>query len=110
MSSFCANILLPKKSQSRTINKENCRKTLSYKKATRKMLVKLTPGVNLISILLEAFICADPKSAKRQSSCQCLFALWGFSSVIATRKMLVKLTPGLSDTGRSVEARVVSDG
>jgi len=110
MSSFCANIILPKKSQSQTINKENCRKTLSYKKATRKMLVKLTPGVNLISILLEAFICADPKSAKRQSSCQCLFALWGFSSVIATRKMLVKLTPGLSDTGRSVEARVVSDG
>ncbi len=38
---------------------------------------------------------ADPKSAKRQSSCQCLFALLRSASIKATHIMLVKLTPAL---------------
>jgi len=33
---------------------------------SHKILVKLTTGVNLTNILLEAFMCADPKSAKKR--------------------------------------------
>jgi hypothetical protein len=43
MSSYSADILLPQKMQSQTVNRENLHKTLSYKKADIKMLVKLTP-------------------------------------------------------------------
>jgi len=39
-----------------------------------------------------AFMPADPKSAKRQSSHQCLFALLGSMRAKAACKMLVKLT------------------
>jgi len=38
---------------------------------------------------------ADPQSEKRQSSCQCLFVLWGSALVKASSKVLVKLTSGL---------------
>jgi len=38
-------------------------KSLSYKKAGHKMLVKLTPGVDFTNILPAAFTNADPKSA-----------------------------------------------
>ncbi len=41
-----------------------CRKNISAK-ATCKMLVKLTSGVNFTNILLEAFALVDPKSVKR---------------------------------------------
>jgi len=44
MNSFCANILWPKKIQSQTIIIEKMNRTLLYKKSTRKMLMKLTPG------------------------------------------------------------------
>jgi hypothetical protein len=42
--------------------------------------------------LREAFTCQDPKSAKRQSSHQCLFALLGPACAKAAHKMLVKST------------------
>jgi len=61
----------------------------------RKMMVKLTPGVNFINILLAAFKCAHPKSAKRQSSCQSFFGLSGSWRAKAARKMIVKLTPAI---------------
>jgi len=38
---------------------------------------------NVYNILQAAFTCADPKSAKRQSSNQCIFALLGPASVKA---------------------------
>jgi hypothetical protein len=57
------------------------------------MLMKLTPDVNIINILLVAFKCEDPKSVKIQSSCHYLFVLLGSASIKANRKMLVKLTP-----------------
>jgi len=38
--------------------------------------------------LIEAFTCPDPKSAKRQSSQQCLFALLGSEHIKATHKTL----------------------
>ncbi len=44
------------KSQSQTVSSEKLRKTLSFKKAVRKMFVKLTPSVNFINILLERFL------------------------------------------------------
>jgi len=54
MNSFFANILSPKKLQSQTISREQLRSiTLSYKKAARKMLVKMTP--NVIGFLRQKF-------------------------------------------------------
>jgi len=47
-------------------------------------------GVNFINILRAAFMLADPKSAKRQSSHQCLLPLLGALRVKAEHKMLVK--------------------
>ncbi len=38
-------------------------------------LVGLAPEVDFINIVQTTFMCAGPKSAKRQSSHQCLFAL-----------------------------------
>jgi len=42
--------------------------------------------------LLEAFMCKDSKSAKRQPSRQCIFALSGSARMKAACKTLVKLT------------------
>ena len=47
--------------------------------------------VNFTNIICTAFTCADPKSAKRQSS-QSAFCAFGTARVKAARKMLVKLT------------------
>ncbi len=43
MSSFCTEIILPKKLQSQTVTREKLRKTLPYKKGSIQMLMKLTP-------------------------------------------------------------------
>jgi len=58
-------------------------------KAACEMLVKLTSGVNFINVLWAAFTCSDPKSTKRQSSCQSFFALSGPESVNAARRTLM---------------------
>jgi hypothetical protein len=47
MSSFCADILWPKKLQSQTVIRE----AHLYVKGTRKMLIILTPRVNFTNIL-----------------------------------------------------------
>ncbi len=52
-----------------------------------------TSGVNFINISLKAFTCADPKSAKRQSSCQSFFVLSGSACKKAASWMLVKSPP-----------------
>jgi hypothetical protein len=44
-----------KKLQIQTVIREKLRKTLSYKAGMHKMLMKLTPVVNLINILQAAF-------------------------------------------------------
>jgi len=49
MSSFCANILWPKKLLSQTVIRKKLSEALSYKKFARKMLMKLTIGVNFIN-------------------------------------------------------------
>jgi len=66
------------------------------------------PSSNIISVFKDqgsisptscfcvAFTHADPKSAKRQSSYQCLFALLGSASTKVAHKMLVELTPGVN--------------
>jgi len=38
-------------------------------KALRKHVGEIDPGLNFINVLGAAFMSADPKSAKRQSSC-----------------------------------------
>jgi len=65
----------------------------SLVKASRKMLVKLTPGVNFINVLRAALIHADPKSVKFMLSLQYPFLLLGSASVKAAQKTLMKLTP-----------------
>jgi hypothetical protein len=49
-----------------------------------------TAGLNFINILRAAFMCVDPKSAKRKSSHQSFFA-FGICARKSTPKMLVKL-------------------
>jgi len=46
-------------------------------------------------MFMSAFICTVHKSAKRQSSHQCIFVLLGSSQVKAACKMLVKSTPSV---------------
>jgi len=70
-------------------------------KAAPRMLMKLTPGINICNILQAAFMQEDredPKIEKRRSSHRCLFALLGSACVKAASKTLVKLTPGLNLT------------
>jgi hypothetical protein len=45
--------------------------------SAHKMLMKLTPGVHFTNMFMQSFTLTHPKSAKRQSSHQCLFALLG---------------------------------
>jgi len=52
-----------------------------------------TSWINFTNVLRAAFLGADPKSAKRLTSHQCLFVLLGSSSIKAARKTLVKSTP-----------------
>jgi len=49
--------------------------------------------LGLISPMFYLQLFADPKSAKRQLSHQCLFTLLGSAQVKVARKALVKLTP-----------------
>ena len=50
---------------------------LSYIKAGRKMLVKLTPGVNFTNVLQAAFTLADPESTKKAAQLDSLFCAFG---------------------------------
>jgi len=62
-------------------------------KASHKMMMNLTPGVNLTNILHTAFTFVDPKSAKKTNKdLTVFFVLSGFARVKAAHKMLVKLT------------------
>ncbi len=64
-------------------------------KAVRKMLMKVTPGLNFINVLCSAFMLADPESVKIYLWFNCIFTLLEFLCVKAVRKMLMKLTPGV---------------
>ncbi len=54
----------------------------------------MPPGVNFINILLSAYTCSDPESAKKTDGLTVFFVLLESLSIKAARKMLVKLTPG----------------
>ena len=56
-------------------------------------LVKLTTGVTFTNVLGAAFMCADPKSAKKTVKLSSFIALLGSARVKAACRMLVKLTP-----------------
>jgi len=53
-----------------------------------------TTGGNFINVLQAAFVCADPKSAKKIDNLTVFFTLLGSTPVKADRRMLMKLTPG----------------
>jgi len=55
-------------------------------KVVHIMLMKSTPGVDLTSILREAFMCADPKSAKNTVKLSVFFALLGSECLKAAGK------------------------
>jgi len=58
--------------------------------------------VNFINILQANFMCADPESAKRQSSRQSLLRFLGSSHPKAARRMLMKLTPDVTQTSKHI--------
>ena len=66
---------------------------LLCKSCSRKMMIKLTSGLNFINVLRADFTHADPKSAKKTVKSSSFFALSGSASIKAARRMLVKLTP-----------------
>jgi len=57
-----------------------------------------SPGVDFTNVLQAAFVCADPKSTKRQSSCQSFFVLLGSAHAKAAHRMLMKLSPDVNFT------------
>jgi len=63
-------------------------------KASRKMLVKLTPGVNFINVLRTAFTLVGPKSVKRYWQLDWVLTLWGTTGVKAVHRTLMKSSPG----------------
>jgi len=66
--SFCADILSYKQLQSQTVIREKLCKTLSYKKAAHKMLVKSTPGDQKLSVPIEASSTRFLDQAEKQSN------------------------------------------
>jgi hypothetical protein len=66
---------------------------LGYKsaKAACRTLMKLSPGVDIINNLHEAFTRTDPKSAKKNLTLDYIFGLLGSLHVKAGRKMYVQL-------------------
>jgi len=67
-------------------------------KAVCRKLMKLTPELNFINILLTAFTRIDPKRVKKTVKLSIFFMLLGSTSLKAARKMLVTLTPGVDFT------------
>jgi hypothetical protein len=52
-----------------------------------------TPRVNFINVLLKAFMCTDPKSAKYTDDFMVFFAHLGSAQVKTELRMLMILTP-----------------
>jgi len=77
-----------------------------YKKCACKMLMKLTPGVNFINILLAAFIRADFKSTKWHWWLDYLFGLWGSVHVKAARKHVEGKST--SDLWEKLQVRIIN--
>jgi len=83
-----------KKLQSKTVTREKLHKTLSYKKGESKMLMKLTPGVNFINVLMHRFP-MHPKSEKKTvKKSSVILYFWDLHVAKSASKMLMKLTPG----------------
>jgi len=73
------------------VYKENLRLKLSHK----KLLVKLTPGVNFINALQATFARTDPKSAEKAVKLLVFFVLSGSAGSKAAHRTLMKLNPGI---------------
>ncbi len=100
MSTFCPDILAPKKLRFQNVTREKLFKALSYKKCVCKMLMKLTTGVNFTITLWAAFCTKD-----FCTGFMCLqfgFVISCQKKIVtrAARKMLVKLTLGPPTTLR----------
>jgi len=67
-------------------------------KAVRRMLMELTPGLNVINVLRTAFTLADPECTKNSYNFTVFLMLLGFVQVKAAQRMLMKLTPGFDET------------
>jgi len=94
MSSFCSNILAPKKIQSQTVIRVEVRKILSCKKLSVKCWWNWDHDSSS-STFYEQLLCTQiPKAQKRQSSCQSS----GSSGVKASPIILMKFTPGVNFT------------
>jgi len=73
------------------------------------MLVKSTPGVNFINILLAAFTLGDTKSLKKIDNLSVIFMHLGSLSVKAEQKKLVKSSPGVNFINILLEAFTLVD-
>ena len=82
------------KAMLRTRQARHCNHSKIFKKCDHLSFVPITiqmrSEVNFTNVLQAAFTQEDPKSAKRQSSRQCLFVLLGSLRAKAACKMLVK--------------------
>ncbi len=67
---------MPKIYKAKLILEKSCAKHFCTKKGGRKMLMKLTPGLNFINILCTAFTHIDPECAKKDS--QVSSVIWRF--------------------------------
>ncbi len=77
-SSFCANILSPKKYKPK-LHKKSARETFFYKKALSKMLVTLTPDSHAFNILI-IFICrSSPTSNDKVQTYFCCLQVYKLS-------------------------------
>jgi len=65
----------------------------AHVKAACKMLIKLTPGLNFINVLLTAFTLVDPKSVKRYWQLDWVLMLWGTMGVKVVRKHIDEIDP-----------------
>jgi len=66
------------------------------------MLMKSTPGLNVINVLHTAFTYVDPKCAKKDSQVKSAVSFGAFGTY--ERKMLMKSTPGICKARESSEA------
>jgi len=75
--------------------------------AVHRMLMKLSPGVNFISVLWAAFVHSDLWSAKKTDNLAAFLHFWDLSGerIKAYQRRLMKLTPGCREESLGVAAK-----
>jgi len=89
---FTCAFFVQKFVQSQTLSREKLLNLLSYEKCVHKPLMKLTPCLNFIYILHEAFTSADPKSIQNIVKPLVSFLRFWVVRIKAVHKMLLKST------------------